>query len=209
MGALIENLYELFELTRENELISIVDEVELNSKGTEKLCFEVASQFNRPHEFFQALLDVIRIIFEPNIMSTTILNSNPCLLFEEIPVTPFRLGYLSSVSEEDEALSDFYARVIKTQMSETGFDAESAGALFIMITVGCKYYKIKFMRESVKFFDAGMSIDTLMGNISAIIQDRKFEKSGGAVIGFSEDAALRGKIRISMWMFIPKMNLQS
>lgn len=89
VGNTIANLYYLFEQTCEVELLPVDQR-----QGKDWKClFEASGQFNRPNDFLQCLLDMLRIMFEPEPPGTFYLNANPDFIYEEIDGAPFRLGY--------------------------------------------------------------------------------------------------------------------
>ena len=84
LGKIFAAIYGLFERTRENTLLAKEDGIIRYFEEDGKCLFQVAGQFKRPGDFLQCLLDMLRIMFEPNPPGTWLLNSNPDFILEEI-----------------------------------------------------------------------------------------------------------------------------
>ncbi|MDQ6965587.1 MAG: hypothetical protein Q9M23_01535, partial [Mariprofundaceae bacterium] len=98
----MEGIYELLELSREEELSPVREDGVVRYGEEGKTCFQVSGQFERPTEFLQTLLDMIRVNFETYIFGTFQLNSNMGFMYDEIPDAPFQLGYVSITSENNQ-----------------------------------------------------------------------------------------------------------
>lgn len=92
LEALIDAMYGAFKQTRETP-----SNVSKANDEIDDTCFQVSSKYERPREFFQCMLDMIRIVFEPSPPGTMLLNANPCFIFDAIQQSQFRLGYLSEI----------------------------------------------------------------------------------------------------------------
>ncbi len=197
-------IYGLFEQTRENTLLAEEDGVIRYSEEDGKCLFQVAGQFKRPGDFLQCLLDMLRIMFEPNPPGTWLLNSNPDFILEEIRGNGFQLGYITGVSAPNEQISDFYTRVIEPQMQENSYVLERAFATYAFITSGDKW-TMKKVSEISHFFDSGFSIDDAVQTLGNSIKGKRFSKRNHRYTGFSSDKALGQSMRISMWIFLPAL----
>lgn len=67
----MDNMFDFIELSREYDLQSISDEGVIRYLEDDgKTCFQVASQFDRPSEFLQVIIDIIRVTFDSDIPGT-------------------------------------------------------------------------------------------------------------------------------------------
>lgn len=197
----IDNLYYLFEQTCEVELLPVD-----RRQGKDWKClFEASGQFKRPNDFLQCLLDMLRIMFEPDPPGTFFLNANPDFIYEEIGTDPFRLGYVTAVSEPHESIEEFHKRILAPLIQEYGYVSNSVFATYVFVTHG-KFTMVK-IREVVKFFDSGFSIDDVLLNFANIIKEEEgISKRNTCYTGFSTDEALGDRMRISMWLFMHKVD---
>ncbi len=198
LEALIDAMYGAFRQTRETP--SNVAGADNESDDT---CFQVSSEYERPREFFQCMLDMIRIVFEPSPPGTMLLNANPCFIFDAIRQSQFRLGYLSEISEPEERIGDFYDRMIKPKMDACGYLPGAASAMFVFATLGKGQQKMAKVAEISTQFMAGLSINDALQSLADTINGEAFEKPGGRYAGFSVDEAMGSRMRISIWLFIP------
>lgn len=202
LSQLFANMYDLFELTREEELPSIIDGCKLYDDN-DKYYFHVSSQYERPADFFVSFLDFIRVMFEPNPLGTFSLNSNPGFIFNAIPRVPFRLGYVSAISLANEPIDQFFERAIAIQLKENNYSIDLASACFVMVSVNSKKYSFKNLGvEVLNFFNAGFSTEEALNSIKAIIEEQEFIRSGNTHVGFSIDNSLQDEMRLSMWIFL-------
>lgn len=197
-------IYGLFEQTRENTLLAEEDGVIRYSEEDGKCLFQVAGQFKRPGDFLQCILDMLRIMFEPNPPGTWLLNSNPDFILEEIRGNGFQLGYITGVSAPSEQIFDFFTRVIEPQMQENSYVLERAFATYAFVTSGDKW-TMKKVSEISHFFDSGFSIDDAVQTLGNSIMGKGVSKRNRRYTGFSSDKALGQSMRISMWIFLPAL----
>ncbi len=197
-------IYGLFEQTRENTLLAKEDGVIRYFEEEGKCLFQVAGQFKRPGDFLQCLLDMLRIMFEPNPPGTWLLNSNPDFLLDEIGANGFQLGYVTGVSAPNEPISGFYRRVIEPQMQENKYLLETAFATYSFVTSGDRW-NMKEVSEISRFFDAGFSVDDAIQTLANGMSGKGPSKRNRSYAGFSSDKALGKSIRVSMWIFLPAL----
>lgn len=195
----IENLYYLFDQTCEVELLPFDQR-----QGKDWKClFEASGQFKRPNDFLQCLLDMVRIMFEPDPPGTFFLNANPDFIYEEICTTPFRLGYVTALSEPHESIDKFNKRKLEPLIQEYGYDSNSIFATYVFVTHGKS--SMSQIRGIVKFFDSGFSVDNALQSFANIIkEDGEISKRNRSYAGFSTDEALGDRVRVSMWLFMHK-----
>lgn len=201
LSQLFENIYDLFELSREEELPPIDDGVICYDENG-KCYFQVSSQYERPADFFDSFLDLIRVMFEPNPLGTFFLNSNPEFILNAIPKDPFRLGYIKAISLPNEPIAEFFERDIAHQLKKNDYSIELASACFIMVSVNSKNYKFSQLGLDVlKFFNAGFTVDEAFNSIKATIEDQEYIKPDNRHVGFSIDNSLQDEMRLTMWLF--------
>ncbi len=204
LGKIFAAIYGLFERTRENTLLAKEDGIIRYFEEDGKCLFQVAGQFKRPGDFLQCLLDMLRIMFEPNPPGTWLLNSNPDFILEEIRGNGFQLGYITGVSAPSEQISDFYSRVIEPQIQENSYVLESAFATYVFVTSGDKW-TMKKVSEISNFFDSGFSVDEAVQTIANGMNEEEVSKRNRSYAGFSSDKALGKSVRVSMWIFLPPL----
>lgn len=68
----VAGLYQVFDLAAERPY---------DLDDNDKPLFGVSGQFDRPNEFLQTLLDMVRVFFEPDPPGTFFLNANPPVFF--------------------------------------------------------------------------------------------------------------------------------
>ena len=195
----IDNLYYLFEQTCEVELLPFDQR-----QGKDWKClFEASGQFKRPNDFLQCLLDMLRIMFEPHPPGTFFLNANHDFIYEEIGTDPFRMGYVTAVSDPQESIEKFYKRKLEPLIQKYGYDSNAIFATYVFVTHGKS--SMAQIGEIVKFFDSGFSIDDVLQSFANIVkEDGGISKRNRSYAGFSTDEALGDRMRISMWLFMLK-----
>ena len=202
LAQLFETIYDLFELTGEDELPPKIGGTTLYDENG-KCYFQVSSQYERPADFFDSFLDLIRVMFEPNPLGTFFLNSNPEFLLNAIPKNPFRLGYIKAISLPNESIAEFFERDIAEQLKKNNYSLASASACFVMISVNSKKYSSsKLGIEALKFFNSGFTVEEVFKSIKVTIEDQEYIKFNNTHVGFSIDNSLQGEMRLSMWLFI-------
>lgn len=202
---LMENMYDLMELSKEHDLQSVSEKgVILYSDEEGKTCFQVSRQFDRPTEFLQTLLDIVRVNFEPFAPGTFLLNSNMLFLYENIPNEPFYLGYISLVSGPDETFGQFYSQSVVPYLERCGYTLDDISATFAAISTGHQRYGMELLEDTLETLNAGFSIDEVFSAFSEYISE-----SGDTITkkecyaGFCLDPALETRVRLSLLFFIP------
>ena len=204
LGQVISNLYDLFEQVREEEYVpNDLSRIDAAPSEKWKCLFQVSGQFKRPADFLQTLLDMLRVMYEPNAPGTFFLNANPDFIFDEIRSEPFQLGYVTAVSELGEAIAEFYGRVLTPKLREHGYVAESAFATYAFVTLGQRKGCMDRVREVMQFLDAGFSVDEVKQIFANIIDGQSTSKSNRRYAGFAFDEALDTRMRLSLWLFLP------
>lgn len=195
----------LMELTRERELPPIVNGVMVYIDENDKCGFQIARQYQRPTEYLQAFLDIIRVEFDPHPLGTFQLNSNLGFIFDSIPKNELQLGYVSISSEENQAFHDFWHNDALNYLAECGYDIHQIATLFAVVTAGEERHGLELMWEVQDTLMAGFTIDEVLGNFAeAVATDRdvSLKASNNTYAGFCCDPALGNKLRLSLWFFI-------
>lgn len=210
LNDVIEGLDRLFDLTKEYDLKPVSEDgVMVYSEESGKCGFQTANQYDRPSEFLQTLLDIIRVQYEPRPMGTFFLNSNIGFLFESVPKEPFRLVYTSLISCENETFESFYKNDVLPYLEKCGCDAEQITAMFAVASTGHERYKVAFVQEVSQTLQSGFSVDEALRLLasemgSSIISPRKTTYSGYCVA-----PELGTRIRLSLWCFIGREQISS
>lgn len=205
LAELFKDLYQLFEIVKEREISPKVTEPPEWPGDTGKTCFEVSGQFERPHDFFVTLLDLIRVTYEPTFFGTFFLNANWGFLLQEMPESPFRLGYLTAISEPGEGVASLFAQSIQPQMQQYNYSFNAANAVFVMASFSKDRLSIELMVEVNELFGSGFSVDDALGTIAGELKGESYQKPGNAYSGFSIDNSLGERLRLSLWLFLPHL----
>lgn len=198
----VDALHRFMHAAREWSLPATIDGRSLYPEGDLPYSFQAASQYERPREFQQSLLDLLRVIFDPDPPGTFLLNGNPGLLLEAVPATPFRLAYLSEIGEPGESVAALKARVLDARVVALGLD-RGIGPLFGAVCVG-QGSLLQQARLCLPLFDAGFSVAQALGEVAreagrAVFSDTV--ESPGCHLGLALDPALGGRARVSLWRF--------
>ena len=209
MSPAIAAAFSLIHLLRERTMSShAVNGCEIFDEATGPCAFQVTSQFERPPEFLQTLLDMVRVVFEPEPPGTMFLNSNIDFVLNEIGHTPFRLGYLSAISCPGETFADCDRRAIAPRLDALGYRKVNPNATFWMLTYGTHTApQRQVIRKAImNQYRAGFTIDQVVPKMSAVAQGLVCDasRSGKTYAGFSRDEALgANRFRLSVWLFLP------
>jgi hypothetical protein len=179
-----------------NNVIYLTPEHELTA-------FNRARQMNRPHEFLQSLLDIIRVTYEPSPLGTTLLNSNLCYLIDAIATRPASLGYLSLVSEPDQTFSDFWETVITPYASSLGYTLNGKSTAFLICSASEELYAIDLVTDADDALHCLPSAAELVEEMCAgLLNDPTQHEPKAMYAGFCLDQALGNRLRVSMWVLL-------
>lgn len=172
------------------------------------LAFQATMQYERPKEFLQTLLDLIRIIFEPHPPGTLLLNANIGLMINEVGSEAFQLGYLSAVSDTGESFGEFAQRAIEPRIQALGYRRAPPNATFFMLTYGDQSFEAReTIREEIcKLFSPGFQLNELITRFAETVQQSPHAdtRMGRCYAGYSQDSALGpDRFRLSVWLFLP------
>jgi hypothetical protein len=199
----MSGIYELFEVTKERNLSSVSDDgvIRYTEEGG-KTCFQVSGQYERPSEFLQTLLDIVRVNFEPCVMGTFFLNSNMYFLYDEIPTSSFQLGYASIASEDNQSFSLFWSEKVIPYLEDCGYDIENSTAMYAVASTGKERYGIEFVQEIATTLGSGFSVNEAMDLLASSINPCMTQPRKQTYSGYCLDSELGSSIRLSLWFFI-------
>lgn len=197
----MRGIYELFELTKEHDLSPIGENGE-RRYCERKTCFQVSAQYERPSEFIQTLLDIIRVNFEPAVLGTFFLNSNMCFLYDGIPESSFQLAYTSITSKQDKKFEAFWTEDVIPHLKKCGYVIEDASAVYAVVSTGEERYDIDFSIEVSKMLGSGFSPDEAIGLLKSSILENESPPIKEVYSGYCLDSALGRAIRVSLWIFM-------
>lgn len=190
---LISVLYSCFESCKDFSLVDYPDELTFS---------DVASQFKRPEEFLQVLLDIVKVTFHPCRMGTLFLNSNPAFIIDSIPKEPFRLGYLSVLSEPGEAFADVWSGKVADSLRRNEYDLERASAVFLVVSTGEDRYRLELADEVCEVTNAGFSVEEVLELFASEINDQDEAPRKEFHSGYVFCEELFTRLRISLWIFL-------
>ena len=196
---ILNGMYDFFELTFEKEYPKETDGVVHIVDG--KTYFQVADQYQRPHDFLQSLLDILRVIYEPEVLGTFSLNSNPSFLFDAIPEKPFQLAYGSFISKPHQSFKEFWSKNIIKSLEAYGYNKENATSLFVVVSAGEERYGFDLIFEVNETLEAGFSPEEAFGLIASSINKDVPKPAKNVHAGYCLVAELIEKLRVSLWMF--------
>ncbi len=199
----MNGIYEFIELLSELKLSSVgEDGITRYLEESGKTCFQVSGQFNRPTEFLEVLLDIIRVNFEPYVLGTFFLNSNMEFIYENLPNSEFQLGYITALSEEGQEFSEFWDKVVVPRVKECGYSFSKASTLFVVVSTGEENYGVNLLEDVSKKLSSGFSANEAFDLITSIINTDVERPRKRFYTGYCLDPVLGAKIRLSAWICI-------
>jgi hypothetical protein len=183
---LISNIHDLFELTREYEYPTDYEKDHVSRDM-------VSGRYDRPIEFTQVILDIIRVNFEPAILRY-FLYTNPSPISDGMPDNPFRLGYVSLVSNCNEDFSSFYCKTVSPYIKTCGYDITQISATYAVVSTGSPHWEMKFVDEV---------FETLLPDFDPEPDQNEIDIQR-FYAGHCYDKTLENRIRLSMWFYIPE-----
>lgn len=208
LQTVMAGVYELLDLARERDLRPVSDDGVIRySEEDGKLCFQVAGQYERPTESLQALLDIIRVNFEPCVLGTLFLNSNIPFLYDEVPDSPLQLGYASLTSEPDQSFGAFWDERVVPHLAACGYalsGADGATAVYAVASTGQERYGYDaFVDDILGKLGAGFSVEEAFDLLASAVNETEPKPRKPVYAGFCLDPALGSRVRLSLWLFLP------
>jgi hypothetical protein len=172
-----------------------------------KCFFQILEAFDKPDEFLQSSMDMLRVVFDPNPLATLILNSNPFLLVNEFGCELYRFVYCSQVSEANESFSVFWQRKLLNYLPET--TSESRVLLYVVASTGKERYTLNLLSEIADVLDVERNSNAVFERLANYpsLKTKQSLLKNQSHIGFFMQEELEQKIRISVWHFDSKNKL--
>lgn len=203
LAQVMDGIYDLMEMSKEYNLEQTAEDGCIRYTEEEgKTCFQVSGQFDRPSEYLEALLDLVRVNFEPCVMGTFFLNSNMCFLYDAVPDAPFQLGYVSITSESDKPFGSFWIEDVVPYINRCGYFLGDASSIFAIASTGREKYDLPFVGDVTQTLSSGFSSDEALALMFASLDATKQEPTKRTYAGFCLDAALGRRTRLSLWLFM-------
>lgn len=207
---LVLQFYDFFEMAKE------IDEYESDTKNeSEKIqpydhpCYYSCRQYKRPAEFLQALLDIIRINFEPEILGDFFLNSNMSFIYDEIPEKPFNLGYASLVSSPNEKFGSVWLMKVMPHLEVCNYRLGENATAFVAVTTGNERYNLDLVEEIYDFLGSAFTYEEAFELIAYELGDKNSKPRKNIYFGFSLAPELGTRMRISIWIFDREVQFQT
>lgn len=199
---IIDSIYDLFELTREHEFNPAIH----GNKSFDgmKTGNQVSDQFDRPTEFLQTLVDIIRVHYEPLTLGSFFLNANIGFLIDEIPSNPFKLAYASLTSSDNQSFNEFWNNEVTSYLNQCSYDLCKATNVYVVATTGRERYGSEYCHEIAKVLGSGFSTTEVIQLLSSTINDNLNPPEKQIHSGYCLDPVLEKKIRISLWAIFPE-----
>ena len=199
----MEAIYQLFELSKEQPLAPVSkDGVIRYMEEYGKTGFQVSGQYDRPSEFLQSLLDIIRANYEPVVLGTFFLNSNLSFLYDEIPESPFRLGYVSLTAGADRDFSTFWQDDVVPYIAQCGYTVGEATAIYAVASTGAENYGMEFTECIASTLHSGFSVEEATDLLAACADETVTAPRKPIHTGYCLDKAMGNRTRLSLWLFI-------
>jgi len=185
----------LMELLRESEFPEVSNGIRHYYADMGKLPFQVASQFSRPDEFLQALLDMLRAQFEHHPLGTFFWNSNlTAILADDLESAHISFGYVSVIGGAQQSFTELWSTEVIAHMDRCNVLFEEAASVYIAIIVGSQSYTLQLVEEVVT------QVETVIGVAKEDGAGWIAGRPGGASIGYAMDDGLDRRIRVSVWV---------
>lgn len=200
---IMEGIYELLELSKENDLAPVSEDGVTRYIGEDgKTCFQVSGQFDRPTEFLESLLDIIRVNYEPCVLGTFFLNSNIEFLYEGMPDSSFQLGYISITSEAGKDFCRFWEEDVTPHIVKCGYSIKDATAIYAVASTGIEKYGFDLIEGVLEMLNSGFSVDEATCLLASSVCEEVDAPFKRIHSGFCLDSALEDKTRLSLWLFM-------
>lgn len=173
-----------------------------------KPCFKVARQVERPDEFREALLDMLRVTFATKMFGTLFLNSNPDFFYQSIPQKPFTLGYVSVLSEPGEAFTALWEKKVLGKLREYNYSLDRTTSMFLSVAGSAERMTVDLLDEVSEVTNAGFSVDDVLNNIAASIKGVDVPLESEVYAGYVWDDSLSNLLRVSLWLIMEDRKLR-
>ncbi len=194
MDKIDTGIRELMDFLKEHEFPEVSNGVRHYYAEDGKLPFQETQQFDRPDEFLQALLDIMKVQFEPWPLGTFFLNSNVmAYLADSIDKNGFSFNYASITSEPQAGFTDFWLTAVEPYLNKLGIPF-NGGQSFVAVTVGPSNYSLNLVEEVDRVLGSGIS---LASAVKAVVGHGVSDQH--VVCGYAVEEGLDSRIRVSVW----------
>jgi len=213
LNSTLASLYQVFDLAAERLLPPVINGCRVYYEETGKTCFQVSGQFERPGEFLQVLLDMLRMLYSPDVLGTFQLNANPSFIFDALPDKCFRLGYATLLSDPGESFSTFLQSKLLPRLADLGYQISTCTAAFFALCCGVSdpnpYERmVELCTESSAALDTGFSLDEAISLIKSELDGDGLSPRKQVYAGYAFDEALGERLRASVWLIKEPLALQ-
>jgi hypothetical protein len=213
LNSTLASLYQVFDLAAERPLPPVIDGCRVYYEETGKTCFQVSGQFERPGEFLQVLLDMLRMLYSPDVVGTFHLNANPSFIFDALPDKGFRLGYATLLSDPGESFHTFLESKFLPRLAELGYQISTCSAAFFALCCGIddphpELRMVELCNESSAALNTGFSLDEAISLIKSELDGDVLSPRKQVYAGYAFDEALGERLRASVWLIDEPLRLQ-
>lgn len=173
-----------------------------------KPCTQVARQVERPEEFREALLDMLRVTFATKMFGTLLLNSNPVFFYQSVPQRPFTLGYVSVLSDPGEGFTRFWNKTVLEKLREYDYSLDRTTALFISVAGSTERMKLDLLDEVSVATNAGFTMEDVFQNLAGSIKGEDVPLKAEVYAGYVWDESLLDRLRVSLWLVLEERKLR-
>ena len=160
--------------------------------------FQIMQNNDRPHEYLQAILDLVRCNFEPNPLGTFFLNSNAQFIYDAITEDKTNLGYASIVSEPNQSVGSFWQDTLTKHLHAVGYDSKCTEDALVVISTGDNRYNLELVKEIHAHIEVGLEITDAINVLANEISDNTQAMAQNVHCGFCMDESLDTKLRVSI-----------
>lgn len=167
-----------------------------------KPCYQVARQVERPEEFREALLDMLRVTFATKMFGNLLLNSNPLFFYQSIPQKPFTLGYISVLSDPGEGFPQLWERSVVPKFQQYNYSLDRTTSLFISVAGSFERMTVDVLNGVCEVTQAGFSVEDVFENIVGSVKGVDVPLRSEVYSGYVWDNNLFDRLRVSLWLII-------
>jgi len=198
---LIKDFRPIFDSAKEKDSHLISGGKRVAAKGDDKSGFHFSKQFERPHEYLQSLLDMIRVHYEPHFIGTYFLNANIGFMDEHIPNEAFTLGYFS-ISSEHKKFEKAWQKEALPHLQNLGYQLDALEAGFVVVTTSESNLTQELIGETNTTLGSGFSAKDVLGMTVRSLAGDDSGPHKQFYAGHCVDDALGEKMRISAWLIM-------
>jgi len=205
LKGLMDGAHNLFNAAKEQPARHLINgEHQIVERGHET-GFQASRQMERPQEFLQTLLDLLRAQYEPYPMGTMFLNANIGFLYSNIPQTPFILGY-SSITTDAAPFASIWNDAIINDLKYKRYNIKNALSSYVVVSANKSELSADLVSDVLSTLDAGFTSDDVTQMFVKSLAGENSVPPKEFYAGFCNDESLKKEYRISIWMIIDPSN---